>query len=144
MEKNFRKFYLIPVLLALLMAACSSPSEDAASSNNNSEQPSVTQPSIAQNGTPTTTNNANASDILAPAGQPFPAQPKMAPGNKQPDGSQPAAKPATVTMGKAPKLVAPAKTIEFGKQPQDKTLVRNFQIRNTGNAELQIEDVKPG
>lgn len=142
MDNTLRKLYVIPVLLVMLMAACSSPSEDAASSNNNAAQSSntsVAQPAIAQNGTPTT-DNANASTPTAPVAQPLPEQP----GNKQP-AAQPAAQPATKdAAGKAPKLIAPSKTIEFGKQPKDKTLVRSFQIRNTGSAALQIEDVKPG
>jgi hypothetical protein len=44
---------------------------------------------------------------------------------------------------RAPKLVAPEKKIDFGKQPQDKTLVRAIPIRNGGRAVLNIESVVP-
>ena len=42
-----------------------------------------------------------------------------------------------------PKLVAPAKKIDFGKQPQDKSLVRAITIKNGGRADLNIESVVP-
>ena len=134
---TLRKLCFIPILTVMLMAACSSPSEQAASSNNNAAQSSgnsAPQPSIAQNGTPTTTNNANASSAATPA-----------PANDKQPAAQPATQSATKQAAvKAPKLVGPPKTIEFGKQPKEKTIVRTFQIRNTGNAELKIDDVRPG
>ncbi len=86
---------------------------------------------------PAITDNANASANKAPI--------KKILTNGQPAAVQPNAQPVpAASTDKAPKLVAPTKTIEFGKQPQEKTLVRSFQIRNTGNAELQIENVQPG
>lgn len=45
--------------------------------------------------------------------------------------------------GKAPKLVAPAAKLDFGKQPQDKTLVRAIVISNRGTDSLKIESVTP-
>jgi hypothetical protein len=145
MNNSLRKLCIIPVLMMILMAACSLPAEDTASSGNKSAQPSNSnqgpQPAIAQNGSPTITGNANATAAPAPAAQ---TQPKAEPSDKQ-SANQPGAKPATKEVAaKAPKLVAPSKTIEFGKQPQATTIVRNFQIRNTGNAELKIESVTPG
>jgi hypothetical protein len=145
MDNSLRKLCIIPALIVMLMAACSSPTGEttppngqAAQTANGNQGP---QPAVAQNGTPAITANLNASAAPAPAAQP---QPKAEPGDKQPAG-QPAAKPATKEVaGKAPKLIAPSKTIEFGKQAQDTTLVRNFQIKNAGNAELKIESVTPG
>ena len=115
----------------MLITACSSP-EDASSSNNNAAQPSNsnTAPPVAMRDTPVISNNSNVS--------PPPVKPKLA-------AAQPGAQPVTdAPAGKAPKLVAPTKPVEFGKQPQDKKIVRTFQIRNTGNADLQIENVQPG
>lgn len=82
---------------------------------------------VAKRNSPVISNNSNVS--------PPPIKDK-------PPAVQPV-QPAAPT-DKAPKLVAPTKTIEFGKQPQDKTLVRTFQIRNEGSAPLQIENVQPG
>ena len=145
MNNSLRKLCIIPVLILILMAACSQPSEETAVSGNKSAQPSNSnqgpQPAIAQNGSATITGNGNAAAAAAPAA---PAPPKAEPSDKE-SANQPGAKPATKdASAKAPKLVAPSKTIEFGKQSQDTTLVRNFQIRNTGNAELKIESVTPG
>jgi hypothetical protein len=44
---------------------------------------------------------------------------------------------------RAPKLVAPEKQIDFGKQPQNKNLVRPIVIKNGGRADLNIESVVP-
>jgi hypothetical protein len=131
MNNSLRKLWVLPILVMMLMTACSAP-EDTSSSNNNAAQPSNsnTAPPVATRDSPVIPNNSNVS--------PPPVK-----------GKSPAIQPSTQPVagapaGKAPKLVAPTKTIEFGKQPQDKTLVRTFQIRNTGNAELQIENVQPG
>ncbi len=126
--KNSRiKLWVLPILITMLMTACSSP-EDTSSSNNNASQPanSNTAPLVAMRDSPVIPNNSNVS--------PPPVK-----------GKSPTTQPvAGAPTDKAPKLVAPTKTIEFGKQPQGKTIVRTFQIRNAGNAALQIENVQPG
>jgi len=40
-------------------------------------------------------------------------------------------------------MVSQEKDLDFGKQPQDKTLVRPIRIKNSGNATLNIESVSP-
>lgn len=50
---------------------------------------------------------------------------------------------ATVGNGGSPKLVVPEKRLDFGKQPQDKTMVRAIPIRNGGLGVLNIESVTP-
>jgi len=44
---------------------------------------------------------------------------------------------------RSPKLVVPEKRLDFGKQPQDKTLIRAIAIRNGGQGVLNIESVTP-
>lgn len=138
MKNSCRKLWVLPILIMMLMTACSSP-EATSSSNNNGAQPSNTNtaPQVAMRESPAITDNANASADTPPIQKILP--------NGKPAAVQPNAQPApAATTDKAPKLVAPMKTIEFGKQPQDKTITRSFQIRNTGNAELKIENVQPG
>ena len=50
---------------------------------------------------------------------------------------------ASNASGREPKLIAPEKRIDFGKQPQDKNLVRAIAIRNGGSADLKIESIVP-
>jgi hypothetical protein len=54
-----------------------------------------------------------------------------------------AANSLTAGNARAPKLVAPEKQIDFGKQPQNKNLVRPIVIKNGGRADLNIESVVP-
>jgi hypothetical protein len=49
----------------------------------------------------------------------------------------------TAATGRPPKLVVPEKRLDFGKQPQDKTMVRAIPIRNGGLSVLNIESVTP-
>jgi hypothetical protein len=139
MKNSLRKLWVLPILVMMLMTGCSSP-EETSSSNNNGAQPAnsnTAPPVAAMRDSPAISSNANSSAATAPIQKILP--------NGKPAAVQPNAQPApAASTDKAPKLVAPTKTIEFGKQPQDKTLVRSFQIRNTGNAELQIENVQPG
>ena len=140
--KRFRKLDVISILLLILMAACSPAPENAEKSNNNSAQPNAaapSQPPVAQDGTPKAIGNANVSKLELPAAQSAPAQAAA-----KPDDSS--AKPGdkAATSARAPKLLVPEKKLDFGKQPQDKILARTFQIKNVGNADLQVESVTPG
>jgi hypothetical protein len=145
MINRFRKLNVISVLLLMLMAACSAPPENAEKANDNStKQNTASQSSVAQNGTPTVTSNANISTSQLPVAQPAPAQ--TAAGSAD-SSAKPGEKSVTKenTPGeRAPRLLVPAKKLDFGKQPQEKTLSRTFQIKNVGNADLQIESVTPG
>jgi hypothetical protein len=137
------KTYAALLVLIALLSACSGPTENSGSSNanapqqansNTSEQPQVAQ-TTAQPGTPVT------------------VQPMPPPAPKADDDTTKAAeKPpaernantAKATNPRAPKLVAPEKKLNFGKQlPQDKTLIRAIAIRNAGKEDLKIESVAP-
>ena len=140
---NLNPFAGLLVLVALL-SACSEPAETSGSTNTSAPQQansnSAPQPRIAQGNAP----DAAPSPVPL-AVQPIPPPP--APAEKSAaEGSAKAANAASVsTAGKvrAPKLVVPDKKIDFGKQPQDKTLVRAIVIKNGGLADLKIESVVP-
>ena len=80
---------------------------------------------------------------------PPPSEPKAAGDAAKPAETHPAdrnANPANAASAgavRSPKLVAPEKKIDFGKQPQDKTIVRAIAIRNGGRAVLNIDSVTP-
>jgi hypothetical protein len=125
-----------------LMASCSAPTENGERANSNSGRQTgaaTSEPSVAQGGTPIATGNGNNSTSQPPVAQPAPAQPSG-------DSAKPAEKTATdptAPKDRAPRLLVPDKKLDFGKQPQDKTLARSFQIKNVGNADLLIESVTP-
>jgi hypothetical protein len=139
MKKAIWKAYVTPLVLVTLMAACSRQQENA----NNSTAPSSP---VAQNGTVPANSEASSPPVAAPSAQPAltPAEgakvetdkaalPKVSAG--------PAAQPAP--SGPSPKLVVPAKKVDFGKQPQSKSLARAITIRNGGKAPLKIDAVEP-
>jgi len=78
-----------------------------------------------------------------PPPEPKVADPVQPAANPPAAGNANAAKAAIAGDGRAPKLIAPEKKIDYGKQPQDKTLVRAINIRNGGRADLNIESVVP-
>ena len=165
--------YALLIVLALLLSACSrsgengnntSTSSSPAQTNSNSAQ----QP-LAQNGAPIGNLNSSPPTVVQ---IPTPAQPdKAAPQNpssasvppqnanaasatpQNPSSASVPTKiassesaPTTVTPapnGKAPKIVIPQTKIDFGKQDQGKTLNRFIAIKNSGNADLNIESVTP-
>jgi hypothetical protein len=132
MNKALRKVCAAPLLLVALMAACSSPPEPA---NNNTAASSP----VAQNGTVPA-----SSDTSTPAAAPS-GQPAVAPV----EGAKVETAPATIAAagqlvtGPTPKLVVPAAKIDFGKQPQSKSIARTITIRNAGKAALNIAAVEP-
>jgi hypothetical protein len=71
--------------------------------------------------------------------QPAPATAKPAETAAKPAEAD---KPARV---EGPKLVllSQEKELDFGKQPQDKTLVKAIRIKNGGSVPLNIESVAP-
>lgn len=140
---NLNPYAGLLVLVALL-SACSEPAENSGPTNTSAPQQAnsnpAPQPQIAQGNAPD-----GAPSPVPLAVQPIPPPP--APAEKSAaEGSAKAANAASVsTAGKvrAPKLVVPDKKIDFGKQPQDKTLVRAIVIKNGGLADLKIESVVP-
>lgn len=147
MKNHLKLIYIAPVLLALLMSACSSPDD---TSNHNAEPTAnnnTAPPPVAQTAPPT-----NSTPSLAPPQVPFQPAPPAVKATAQnanaaanPPAAQTANKPAASKTG-APKLAVLTKDkgLDFGKQPQDKSLVRAIQIKNAGTAELKIETVAPG
>jgi hypothetical protein len=125
--------------LVTLLSACAGSPENTATSNGNSAQQanSNSQQPIAQ-GTP---SDASPS-VAPPAVQAIPA-PATPPVQPQATVNGNPAKPSPAANARAPKLIAPAKRLEFGKQPQDKTLIRAITIKNGGQAVLNIESVTP-
>jgi hypothetical protein len=141
MKRPDVKPYAVLLVLVALLQACSGPTDHAGSSNANAPQQansnSSQQPQVAQS--------------PAPSGTPLAVQPMPPPVPKAAgDTTKPAEKPpaernanTAAANARAPKLVAPDKKINFGKQPQDKTLVRAIAIRNGGREDLKIESVAP-
>ena len=124
--------------LVTLLSACARSPENTATSNGNSAQQAngnSRQP-VAQ-GTP---SDASPS-VAPPTVQTIP--PPVAPVQPQATVNGNPVKPAPAATERAPKLIAPAKRLEFGKQPQDKTLIRAITIKNGGQALLNIESVTP-
>jgi hypothetical protein len=141
MKCRIVKQYLAIFALMTLLSACSAPPENSASSNGNAPRQansnSQEQP-VAQNNAPS----------VAPSPSPLTLQQLPPPA--------PAAKPAEKAMAAAaanankaaaaegsPKLIVPEKRLDFGKQPQDKTMVRVIPIRNGGLGVLNIESITP-
>ncbi len=134
MKRSLRASQAIAILLLLLAAGCSSVENQNNPASNNNSTP------VAQ------ADNANAPAVTAQPATPLATTVPTAPPSKP--ASEAAAKPATQAAGghvTGPKLavVSKEKDLDFGKQPQDKTLVRPIQIKNVGNATLNIESVSP-
>jgi hypothetical protein len=140
MKHSTLKRYVALLGLVVLLSGCAdSPNNSASSNSNSAQQPnSNAQQPVAQ-GDP-----ANpAPSVAVPTVQPIPppaAAPVQPPVTANVNGAIPP-KPAAKAGG--PKLIAPSKRLEFGKQPQDKTLIRAIVIKNGGRANLNVESVTP-
>lgn len=61
------------------------------------------------------------------------------------NNNQPAPQPNNpLISGKAPKLFLPVTNADYGKIKAEKSFTRTFDVKNTGNAPLNIETVTPG
>jgi hypothetical protein len=138
MTHSISKKYIALLSLVILLSACAHSAEDSASANANSAQQanSNSQQPIAQ-GTP---SDASPS-VAPPAVQAIPA-PATPPQPQATVNGNPAA-PSPAANAREPKLIAPTKRLEFGKQPQGKSLIRAVTIKNGGRANLNIESVAP-
>ena len=121
------------VVLVALLLGCSTPEENAGSSNTNAsaQANSNTAPQIAQSNAP---NGPTAV-------QPPPSLPSAE--SSPPANANAGAAPPAPVNPRAQKLVVSDKKLDFGKQPQDKSLVRAIVVRNGGHEELKIESVVP-
>ena len=138
MKHSILKRHVALLGLVILLTACAGSPENSASSNSNSAQQANgnSQQPVAQD------DATDASPSVAPPSvQPMPPPTPQA----QPPATANAnaATPSTGANDRAPKLIAPAKRLEFGKQPQEKTLIRAIVIRNGGRANLNVESVTP-
>ena len=131
--------YAVLFALIALTSACASHEESSAPSNSNAPQansnavpPADPQPSDARPN-PSTTPPLTVQTLPPPPG-------KAAENVSKPDK---AAVASNAASGREPKLIAPEKRIDFGKQPQEKNLVRAIAIRNGGSADLKIDSIVP-
>lgn len=131
--------YAVLLALIVILSACASREESSAPPNGNTPQansnaaaPADPQPSEARPNPSTT--------------PPLTVQTLPPPPAKTSENASKADKPSvasTAASGREPKLIAPEKRLDFGKQPQDKNLVRAIAIRNGGNGDLKIESIVP-
>jgi len=139
MKRSMFITYAVLFALIALTSACASHEESSAPSNSNSQQansnaapPADPQPSDAR---------PNPSTTPPLTVQTLPPAPGKPPENvSKPDKTAVASNAAS---GREPKLIAPEKRLDFGKQPQDKNLVRAIAIRNGGSADLKIDSIVP-
>lgn len=134
--------YAALLMVVVLFTSCSAPNEHSGSPNTGAAQQansnSAPQPEIAQSNAP-----AEAPVTVPPAVQPPPPASAEKPAARV-DATPAKAPEASASPNvRVPKLVIPEKKIDFGKQPQDKSLVRAIVIKNGGRADLNIESVVP-
>jgi hypothetical protein len=132
----------LATLVLMIGAGCATSQLRTQGNNNGSSQPNQSgQPVTAENGTPQANNPTGPS--VEPAPKPQGETEQAASNSAAPAKPVTDLAPAVTPAAKAPKLVVPASTLNFGKQPQDKKLLRTISIRNSGSADLHIESVAP-
>lgn len=139
---NLQICAVLLVLIALL-SACSGPTENSGPSNAGAPQAQANSNSSAQPQSVQDAPPAAAPSPAPPTVQQIPPAPlakSTAAGNTN---AANAANPSAAGAAREPKLVAPDKQIDFGKQPQNKSLVRAIAIKNGGRADLNIESATP-
>lgn len=144
MKPSLRNIHWIAILCLTLMAGCAVPENG---SNNNAapaaESANANAPLTAQPATPpaSATPSAAAPSATAPA-PPTPTPATASPAAEAP--TRPAPK-SEAAHAEGPKLlvVSQERELDFGKQPQDKTLVRPIRIKNAGTQPLDIQSVSP-
>jgi cytoskeletal protein RodZ len=134
MKTSIIKPHFALLALAALLSACSSSPDTSASNSNAAQQANSNsnQQAQAQNETPSPTTET-----------PLRVQPIPAPSPPAGSTNTNAASGTATAGARQPKLIAPEKKLDFGKQPQDKTIVRAIHIKNAGQAALNIESVTP-
>ena len=65
-------------------------------------------------------------------------------GMAQPPAHNDAKAPAPAAGGPRPIIMIPSMAFNFGEMYHQDSYVHAFTVKNTGNADLTIEDVKPG
>jgi len=133
--------YLALLLLVSLFSACSGSAENSGATNGSAAEQannnSAPQSQVAEGTSP-----AGAASTAPPTVQPIPIPPPVV-AKPAANSNANAATVETPGNARAAKLVVPAKKINYGKVPQEKTLVRAIVIKNGGLADLNIESVVP-
>ena len=129
-----RKLCVAIVFFAALMAACSGQPENAANSNAESSSP-VAQSGTAPMSSETSPPAAKVQPVEIAATVDDPVAPPKVTGIGQPARLAPS--------GPAPKLIVSKMKMDFGKQPQSRTIARTITVRNGGKAPLKIDAVEP-
>jgi hypothetical protein len=147
------KLFICVMLVTSGFSACTVPPESTGSANSNASPTnsnSAAKPEIARATPPAlapTPTPLKVEPATQPATQPVPQPTPLSPATVKPansnSGAAASAVAAGVAEGRVPHLIAPTKKIDFGKQPQDKSLVRSVVIKNGGRADLNIESVVP-
>lgn len=142
MKRLNLKPYIALLVLAVLLSACSGSPENSGSSNTSAPAAQANNNSAPESQTAEANPPSADPNSTPPAVQPIPPPPAP---NEKPAAARDAkaAKPSVPANAHTPKLVVPDKTIDYGKQPQDKSLVRAILIKNGGLADLSIESVVP-
>ena len=140
MKRLNLKPYAALLVLAALLSACSGTAENSGSSNTNAPPQQANTNSAAQ---PQIAQDKPAAAVPSPAPSAVQPIPPTTPAKSAANSNANPANASAAGNARVPKLVAPAKKIDFGKQPQDKSLVRAIMIKNGGRADLNIESVVP-
>jgi hypothetical protein len=148
MKRLYPKPNAALIVLAAFLAACSGPAENSGPSNTSAppqqaNSNSAALPQIAQGNPPAAAPSPAPLTVQPIPPPPSPAAKSAAAGNANATNPANAASASAAGNARAPKLIAPDKKIDFGKQPQDKSLVRAIVIKNAGRADLNIESVVP-
>lgn len=146
MKPTLRNAHWIALLCLMLTAACAAPESNNAPANNNAapaaETANANTPPTAQPAPPLTTIPP-ATAPAPPASTPTVPVPATAqPGNPA-TPAKPAEQPAAHVEGPKLVMISQDRDLDFGKQPQDKTLVRPIRVKNGGTQTLNIESVSP-
>ncbi|MFL6275665.1 MAG: hypothetical protein ACJ74G_10805 [Blastocatellia bacterium] len=143
MKPTLRNAHWIALLCLMLTAACAALESNNAPANNNAAPAADT----ANANTPPTLQPAPSLTAVPPATAPAPtATTPPVPATAQPispTAAKPAAQPAAHVEGPKLVMVSQEHDLDFGKQPQDKALVRPIRIKNGGTQTLNIESVSP-
>jgi hypothetical protein len=134
MKRPNLNLYAVLLVLVALSSGCSGADENSATSNTNAPHQANSNSAAQSESAPS--KAPEASRGTAPAVQPVP------PPTLGSDVSRNTSASADANA-RAPKLVVSGKKIDFGKQPQNKTLVRAIVVKNGGRADLKIDSVVP-
>lgn len=124
------KLFFSLLILTLLLSACSN-------SEQKPNQPSQPTQEVKAEGSAAAADNPNV--VKAEGSIAVMPQATEKPANATPANVA----PVSADLASAPKIELSAKKVDFGNVAEDKTLVRDFVVKNTGKSTLNIEAVNP-